>query len=70
MRMRKLEAKDRRTHPSRTYIGRIDRRLRVAVPADIACRGGMRVYFNLAKDGGVQIGKVCNRLGFGLVAAP
>ena len=55
MHMRKLEAKGRRAHPSRTYTERIDRRLRVALPADMGWRGGMRVYFHLTKEGAIQI---------------
>ena len=62
MHMRQHIAKGRRAHPSRTYTERIDRRQRVALPADMEWRAGMRVYFNLAKDGAIQIGKAPTRL--------
>ena len=55
-------AKGRRAHPPRTYTERIDRRLRVALPADMGWRVGMRVYFHLTKDGAIQIGKSPTRL--------
>ena len=62
MHIRKLDAKGRRTNPSRTYTGWIDRRLRVALPPDMPWRVGTRVYFFLTKDGGIQISKAPARL--------
>ncbi len=62
MHMRQHMAKGRRAHPPRTYTERIDRRLRVALPADMGWRVGMRVYFHLTKDGAIQIGKSPTRL--------
>ena len=62
MHMRKRDAKGRCADPSQAYIGQIDRRLRVALPADMPWRVGMRVYFNLAKDGAIEIGKAPTRL--------
>ena len=62
MHIKKLKAKDRPTNPPRAYTGRIDRRLRVALPPQLQWRVGTRVYFNPTKDGGIQIGKVPARL--------
>lgn len=62
MHTKKLQAKNRRTHPSRTYTGRIDRRRRVALPPGLPWRVGMRVYYTLTKDGAVQVGKAPKRL--------
>ena len=62
MHMTQHMAKGRRAHPPRTYTERIDRRLRVALPADMGWRVGMRVYFHLTKDGAIQIGKVPTQL--------
>lgn len=62
MHIRKLDAKARRDNRSRSYTGRIDRRLRVALPPDMPWRVGARVYLCLTKDGGIHISKAPARL--------
>ncbi len=62
MHTKKLQAKNRRSQPSRTYTGRLDRRRRVALPPGLPWRVGMRVYLTLTKDGAVQVGKAPKRL--------
>lgn len=62
MHIRKLDAQARRTNRYRSYTGRIDRRLRVALPPDMPWRVGTRVYFCLTKDGGIQISTMQARL--------
>ena len=57
-----LPGKHYRSHPSRTYTGRMDRRGRLALPPELPWRVGMRVYVTLTKDGAIQIGKAPMRL--------